>query len=97
MKSPKFSWRDALAVLIALVSMIGLAAMFTSEGHIVLSNQTGPISEMVGEYGAKVLPSLQKYSLAFGAILVAVSFSYILLGHEEEISTALTEQDKKKS
>jgi hypothetical protein len=97
MKSPSVSWRDALAVLIALAAFAGVAGMFLAESHVVLPAQVVPIATTLSEYGANVLPNLQKYSLAFGAILVAISVSYILLGHEEEIATSVASQpDKKK-
>jgi len=96
MKSPNLSWRDVLAVIIALGALTGVAAMFLSEGHVVLPDQVVPMATTLRTYTDSVLPHLQKYSFAFGAILVAVSISYILLGHEEEISTSVAQPDQKK-
>jgi hypothetical protein len=96
MKSPKLSWRDVLAVLIAVLALAGIAAMFMSEGHVVLPDQVVPMADTLRTYIGSVLPNLQKYSFAFGAILVTVSISYILLGHEEEISTSVAQPDQKK-
>jgi hypothetical protein len=96
MKSPKFSVRDCIAIIIALASLAGLVVMFQSEGHVVLSQYAAPMSATFTEYGHQVLPNLQKYSLAFGLILLAASIAYILLGHEEELSTSLDEQELKK-
>ncbi len=96
MTSCKLSWRDTLAVLLAVLSLVGLAAMFCAESSVVLPSKAAPMSVIFSIYGAHVLPALQKYSLAFGAILVVVSISYILLGHEEEISTVPGEQERKK-
>ncbi len=97
MKSLSVSWRDALAVLIALAAFGGVAAMFLAESHVVLPMQVAPMATTLSVYGANVLPNLQKYSFALGAIFVAVSVSYILLGHEEEIATtSVAQPDKKK-
>jgi hypothetical protein len=96
MKSPNLSWRDVLAVIIALAALTGVAAMFLSEGHVVLPAEVVPMAETLRTYTHSVLPNLQNYSLAFGAILVAVSISYILLGHEEEVATSVAQPDQKK-
>ena len=96
MKSSKFSVRDGLALLIALLSLGGLVVMFNAEGNMVLSQFAAPMTQTLQEYNGKVLPNLQAFSLAFGCILLAVSIAFILLGHEEEISTALNEADRKK-
>ncbi len=90
------SVRDLLAVLIAFVSLAGLGVMLLAEGNIALPHYADPMVTIIQVYTAHVLPSLQRYSLAFGAILLAVSISLILLGHEEEIATTLNEQNLKK-
>jgi hypothetical protein len=96
MNLPKLSVRDWLAGLIALLSLAGLWVMFSAEGNVFLSHYAAPMQQTLGEYGVKVLPNLQRYSLAMGVILLAVSVAYILLGHEEDISTTLDEQELKK-
>jgi hypothetical protein len=96
MKSPSLSWRDAFAVIIAFAAFAAVAAMFLAESNVVLPGQVAPMATMLTQYNADVLPNLQKYSFAFGAILVAVSISFILLGHEEEIATSLNTQPNNK-
>jgi hypothetical protein len=91
----KLSAREGFAVLLALVSLAGVLAMFLAEGGVELSSQSASMSDLLTQYAARVLPSLQKYSLAIGAVMVAVSISYILLGHEEEISTVPGEEQRK--
>lgn len=96
MKSPQLTLRDYLALLIGLASLAGLAGMFFAEGNVILSHYAAPMQQTFTEYAHKVLPGLQKYSLAIGMIMLAVSVAYILLGHEEDIATALNEQELKK-
>lgn len=69
--------------------------MFLAESGVELSSQFTSMSGLLTQYGAHVLPSLQKYSLAIGAVMVAVSVSHILLGHEEELSTIPGEEQRK--
>ena len=92
----QFTCREFLAVALALASLVGLAAMFMAESGVVLTSQSMPMPALLTQYAARVLPSLQKYSLAIGVVMVAVSISYILLGHEEEISTIPAEQERQK-
>jgi hypothetical protein len=96
-------WRDLAALLIAGASLLGLWVMFTAEGSIWLVKFVGgqpqellqPVA-ILNQYNHVILPSLQKYSWAIGLILFAVSVSYILLGSQDEIYTALDEPNSKK-
>src|SRR4051794_14490435 len=90
------SWRESLAVLLTLGALSGLVLMITAEGHVGLPPQATTMATILTDYLAHVLPNLQLYSLAFGAILVLASLSWILLGHQEEIATSLTESGPKK-
>lgn len=102
MNSSKSNWRDLLALLIALVSLFGLWVMFNAEGSVWLVKFVGGKPEEVlkpldiyHQFQSVILPGLQKYSFAIGLVLFAVSISYILLGAQEEIATALDEPKNK--
>lgn len=88
--------KDVLALVLALVVLIGLAVMFNAEGNVFLQNPAADPASIHREFFAHVLPGIKQYSLAIGAILLAVSVAYILLGAEEDISTALDEKELKK-
>lgn len=92
----KLNWKDFLAVAIGLVALAGLVIMFNSEGSVVLQNAAGTPGQIVKDFNANILPAIQQYSLAIGAILFAVSISYILLGSQDDISTSPSEPDSKK-
>ncbi len=102
MNSSKNNWRDVLALLIAVASLFGLWVMFNAEGSVWLVNLVGgqpqeilnPL-DIFKQFQSVILPGLQKYSFAIGLILFAVSISYILLGAQEEISTALDDPKTK--
>ena len=95
MKCCDLTWKDYLAVLLGFSALAGLVVMFNAEGHVVLSNVTS--NEAVrDQFKAQVLPGIIQYSLAIGAILLAVSISFVVLGAQEDISTTLDEQDLKK-
>ncbi|WP_373531492.1 hypothetical protein [Vampirovibrio sp.] len=96
-------WRDLAALLIAVVSLAGLWVMFSAEGSIWLvkfvNGKPQELLEPVAiltQYNKVILPNLQKYSWAIGLTLFAVSVSYILLGSQDEIYTALDEPNSKK-
>ena len=95
MKRSELTWKDIVAVLLGLSALVGLVIMFNSEAKVVLHNVANP-TVVLEQFNAQVLPGIKKYSLAIGAILLAVSISYILLGAQEDISTTLDEQDLKK-
>ena len=95
MKRSAFTWKDILAVLLGLSALAGLVVMFNSEAKVVLHNVSTP-DVVLAQFNSQVLPGIKKYSLAIGAILLAVSISYILLGAQEDISTTLDEPDSKK-
>lgn len=95
MKRSELTWKDYLAVLLGLSALAGLVIMFNAEGNVVLHNVSTP-TIVVDQFNHHVLPGIKKYSLAIGAILLAVSVSYILLGAQEDISTIVDEQDLKK-
>ena len=95
MKRCDLTWKDIVAVLLGLSALAGLVIMFNSEAKVVLHNVATP-DVVLAQFNAQVLPGIKKYSLAIGAILLVVSISYILLGAQEDISTALDEQDLKK-
>lgn len=102
MNSSKNNWRDVLALLIAVASLYGLWIMFNAEGSVWLVNLVGGQPEEIlnpldisSKFKAVIKPGLQQYSLAIGIVLFAVSISYILLGAQEEISTALDEPKNK--
>jgi hypothetical protein len=102
MNSSKNNWRDLLALLIAVASLFGLWVMFNAEGSVWLVTLVGGQPEEIlnplaisKQFEAVIKPGLQQYSLAIGVVLFAVSISYILLGAQEEISTALDEPKNK--
>jgi hypothetical protein len=95
MKRSELTWKDYLAVLLGFSALAGLVIMFNAEGKVVLHNVATP-DVILDQFNHRVLPGIKKYSLAFGAILLAVSVSYILLGAQEDTSTTLDEQDLKK-
>jgi hypothetical protein len=95
MKRSDVTWKDIVAVLLGVAALAGLVIMFNSEANVVLHNVSTP-DVVLAQFNAHVLPSIKNYSLAIGAILLAVSISYILLGAQEDISTTLDEQDLKK-
>jgi hypothetical protein len=95
MKRSELTWKDYLAVLLGFSALAGLVVMFNSEAKVVLHNVATP-EVVLQQFNAQVLPSIKKYSLAIGAILLAVSISFVLLGAQEDISTTLDEQDLKK-
>lgn len=96
MKRSKITWRDILAVLIGLVALAGIVIMWNAEGGVVLEKAAADPSVIVAEFNAHVLPGIQKYSMAIGGILLAISVAYILLGAEDDIETSLNEQELKK-
>lgn len=83
----KLTFKDILAVAIALVALAGVALMFMAEGQVVPDTF---------DYQTQVLPSLQKYCWALGSVFVAVSVAYILLGRQNDIATIVDEPDAKK-
>lgn len=102
MNSSKNNWRDILALLIAVASLFGLWVMFNAEGSVWLVKFAGGKPEDIlkpldiyQQFQSVILPGLQKYSFAIGLILFAVSISYILLGAQEEVSTALDDPKAK--
>ena len=96
MKRSELTWRDYFAVLIGLAALVGLVVMFNAEGNVVLQNAAAAPEVIHNEFNARVLPAIQKYSLAIGGLLLAASIAYILLGASEDISTTLDEQESKK-
>lgn len=96
MKRSKITWREVLAALIGLVALIGIGIMFNAEGFVFLKNAAADPSAIVAEFNAHVLPGIQRYSMAIGGILLAISIAYILLGAEDDIETSLNEQELKK-
>lgn len=78
----KLCLRDVLAVVAALGALAGLAVMLNSEMSIQ------PVDSFNYEhYKAVILPGLKQYSGAIGAILLAASAAYILLGYSNDIDT----------
>jgi hypothetical protein len=97
MKRCSLRLKDLLAILIAVGALIvGVPTMFNSEWYVALKNPAADPAAIRHEFLTHVLPGIQNYSLAIGAILLAVGIAYILLGAEEDISTSLDEQDVKK-
>lgn len=99
----KLNWKDFLAVMIGLASAVGIYFMFNAEANIwlvkMVNNKPEALlqpAEILSRFNSAVLPSIQKYSLAMGAILLVVSISYILLGSQDDISTSPSEPDSKK-
>lgn len=99
----KLNWKDFLAVIIGLASAIGIYVMFSAEAGIwlvkVTNGQAEPLlkqADILTRFNEAVLPGIQKYSFAMGAILLAVSISYILLGSQDDISTSPNEPNSKK-
>ena len=80
--------RDLLALLIAVIALIGIGLMWASETHIVMPDP-GKSMDLVKHFNGIVLPALQEYSFGIGLTLVLVSIAYILLGHEEKLSTTV--------
>jgi hypothetical protein len=96
MKRSKITWREIFAVLIGVAALAGLGVMWYQEGFVVLENAAAGPSVIVTEFNAHILPGIQKYSMAIGGILLAISVAYILLGADDDIETSLTEQELKK-
>lgn len=98
-KRVRCPWRETLAVLITVVAAVmALSGMWRAEGHVDLkhlSSATNP-AEIVAYFNHSVLPGIQDYSIAIGGLLLAVSIAFILLGAEEELSTAPDESTLKK-
>jgi hypothetical protein len=78
----KLGLKDILAVVLGLVALAGLAVMLNAEMHVV----PGDVFNYE-HYKSVVLPGLRQYAGAFGAILLAVSVAYVLLGHENDVET----------
>lgn len=78
----KLGLKDILAVVVGLAALAGLAVMLNAEMHVVPTEGFN-----YEHYKAVVLPGLKQYSAAFGAILLAVSVAYIMLGHENDVDT----------
>ena len=72
-------FRDLLAVVIAFAAAIGLAWMWLGE------------TKMVGEIvpNTPAYDGMVNYLRGIGLVLLGVSIAYILLGHEEKISTTV--------
>jgi len=84
MKRSELTWKDIVAILLGLAALAGLVVMFNSEAKVVLHSVASP-DVVLEQFKVQVLPGIKKYSLAIGAILLAVSISYILLGAQEDI------------
>jgi hypothetical protein len=95
MKRSELTWKDYLAVILGLSALAGLVVMFNAEANVQLHNATTPTA-ILQQFNAHVLPGIKKYSLAFGAILLVVGISLVLLGGQEDISTSLDEPGLKK-
>lgn len=96
MKRSTLSWKELLAVAIAIVAFAGVVIMWRSEGHVFLTDATGAPNVITRDFYNSILPAIKNYSMAIGGLLLAISISYILLGSEEDISTSLDEQELKK-
>ncbi|HEY9745814.1 MAG TPA: hypothetical protein V6C99_06310 [Oculatellaceae cyanobacterium] len=83
----KLSFKDVLAVALALVAMTGLFVMWNAEISVVPGDTFN-----YQHYLKNVLPGLKQYATAFGAMLLAVSIAYILLGHDNDIETHIDEK-----
>jgi hypothetical protein len=97
------TWKDMLAVVIALVALAGVGMMFNAEAGVWLQNSlslqhltaiTASPDDIRKTFVQFVLPNMQNYSLALGLVLFGASVAYILLGRENDIETVLDDRDK---
>ncbi|MEM0951642.1 MAG: hypothetical protein AAGI66_05805 [Cyanobacteria bacterium P01_H01_bin.74] len=86
-KKKLLNTKETTALLIALVSAIGILVMWNAEGLVVLEASMDNPSEILKQFNAMILPGIQKYSLAMGAILFAISITFVLIDGEDDIST----------
>ena len=96
MKCCGLTWKDWLALAIGAAALTGVVLMWQAEGNVFLQNAAAAPSEVIREFNARILPGIQKYSLAIGGLLLAVSIAYVLLGAEDDIATTSNEQELKK-